>query len=508
MSPLPGGAADKAGNSYEHWLTAFRIAEMLTGKVDRMRLEPPGEGGLGVEFEYDASGVIWTEQAKATSSTWTYKKLTAEGVLAAAKHQVDAGRRFRLVAASAATNLDTLTDRARAAESLDEFKASLTSLVTEEFGDLVLKWAVDEAQAWTTLRSIYYEQWIPHTLRRLALMQYEAMYSDDPEAPVAAVREFCDGHLHESINAQLVRQYLKDRGFHERLLAGDSDARRLLDKSVGRHAGRVRDAAPAFGHVPRPEAKVIVEQLEKSVPGLVLLDAPAGYGKSAVVAQVAEMVESLGWFVGIARLDLNALLPTSRHLGEQMGLADSPSVVLSGVAAGSPGLMIVDQLDAISVFSGRMPDSFDAVREVLEELRASPNVKALLVVRTIDFERDPRLRKLINNAADGVRITLSKLDGDDVKAHLSAHGVTAPTADHDRPAAHTLASRGLRPARRRRPGDRVPHVAGALRAAHDRRQAEGDRAGGRQPGLAGNHVAARCLHEPPRESCRPPSSTR
>ncbi|MFI8419939.1 transposase family protein [Streptomyces sp. NPDC085479] len=37
---LSGGTADKAGNRYENWWTALKVADLLRGKVSRIRLEP------------------------------------------------------------------------------------------------------------------------------------------------------------------------------------------------------------------------------------------------------------------------------------------------------------------------------------------------------------------------------------------------------------------------------------------------------------------------------------
>jgi hypothetical protein len=53
VTALPGGAADRAGNQYEHWWTARVVAELLTGNASRLRLELPGVGGEGIEFEVD-----------------------------------------------------------------------------------------------------------------------------------------------------------------------------------------------------------------------------------------------------------------------------------------------------------------------------------------------------------------------------------------------------------------------------------------------------------------------
>ncbi len=186
--------------------------------------------------------------------------------------------------------------------------------------------------------------------------------------------------------------------------------------------------APEFGFVPRREVQRIVNDLvDPGRPRVVVLDAPAGYGKSAVVADIATVLDELGWFVAVARMDLGTVMPTSDHLGQQMGLSDSPSVLLAGVTGGAPGLLVIDQLDAISLFSGRMPDSFDAVEEVIEETGRAENLKVLLVVRSVDLENDQRLRSLLRTESAVCRQTLERLDADEVRRHLVHHCVHVPS---------------------------------------------------------------------------------
>lgn len=83
----------------------------------------------------------------------------------------------------------------------------------------------------------------------------------------------------------------------------------------------------------------------------------------------------------------------------------------------------MDQLDAVSLFSGRMPDSFDAVAEVVDELSGLPNLKLMLVCRTTDVENDPRLASLLRGDGDTSRRTLKRLDADALASYLSDHGV-------------------------------------------------------------------------------------
>nr|BBJ47377.1 hypothetical protein SAVMC3_00060 [Streptomyces avermitilis] len=83
-----------------------------------------------------------------------------------------------------------------------------------------------------------------------------------------------------------------------------------------------------------------------------------------------------------------------------MTLPDSPAVLLAGVADEAPALLVIDQLDAVSTYNGRMSDAYEAVEDVLAQLVVAPNVKVLLVARTIDIDNDRRLSDLV---ADRVR---------------------------------------------------------------------------------------------------------
>ncbi len=128
MSALPGGSADKAGNQYEHWWTALRIADVLDGTANRLRLEPPGELGAGAEFTIEQSGTTWAEQAKDADAggSWTVTRLIAQNVLSAAKLHIESGRSFRFVG-STSSALQGLCARASTSETLTELHQQLNA---------------------------------------------------------------------------------------------------------------------------------------------------------------------------------------------------------------------------------------------------------------------------------------------------------------------------------------------------------------------------------------------
>ncbi len=153
MSLPPGGVADKLGNRYEHWWTAIRLLDVLEGTATRIRIEPPGDDGLGVEFQIEESDGLSAEQVKAAGAdgNWTLGRLQREGLLTAAKAHILSGKRFRLVATTPAPALETLSDRARRSESLQEFLEYLPKDSLADFGNLTEHWSLDAESSWKLL---------------------------------------------------------------------------------------------------------------------------------------------------------------------------------------------------------------------------------------------------------------------------------------------------------------------------------------------------------------------
>ena len=302
---MPGGAADKAGNLNEHLWTVLRIAEMLMGKVRRIRLEPLGEAGIGVEFELvDADDVSWVEQVKSGYRTWTVRRLQTEGVLADARLQIERGRRFCFVAlGSAATTLDTLATRARQSESVEEFLESLSQSDESDLNHISDAWNTEIDESRVLLRGIYVEHHTIDSLRRIVEACLWSLYADDPDLVRGDLRNLCDEHVHRELNAQAVLDRLESRGFTPRLITRDPNVREALHNSLARHRRRVDHSMPDFGLVPREDASAVIEKLCDDESGqIVVVDGRAGSGKSTVASEAATLLENQGWHVAVARM--------------------------------------------------------------------------------------------------------------------------------------------------------------------------------------------------------------
>ena len=431
MTALPGGAADKAGNQYEHWWTARVVAELLTSRASRLRLEPPSVGGEGIEFEVDRAGVTWGEQVKLRAGNWTINRLKSEGVLGGALTQVQLGRQFKLIVSMEAKPFDTLAQRSRHCDDLDEFRRSLSNTDDAEFLKLANIWGVESEQAYVVLQSIHVEPHSFENLRQLVAAEFRLLFADDPEVVLGEIRNFCDDHIHEQLNGTQIWAHLDSRGLYRRHLAGDASSINNLRKTVERHARQINPNRPSIGLVQSSFLDQLRDLLtDEDGRQLIVLDGSAGYGKSTIGAAIATELQVAGWSVAAA--NMNVVEPsttTSTKLGSQLGLGDnSPGVVLAGVADGGPGLFIIDQLDAVGTYSGRITEVYAAIAEVLDEVASTPNIKVLLVVRTVDLESDPRFRRF-RDATTADRIHIDKLNADDVKTKLTESGIPIPASD-------------------------------------------------------------------------------
>jgi hypothetical protein len=424
---LPGGSADKLGNEYESWWTLVRVADILTGKAARIRLEPPLPEGAGIEFWIDEQGTRWYEQVKdaPAGGSWTIGRLIREGVLASVKEHLANGCEVRLVLSSSATVLAGLSSRAAKSVTVAEFHNVLNASETGELANIAAVWGTDAATTWRFLQHVHVEHLPRGALGRLVHLTYERLVQADPEGAVDALGGWLTGHLQEVLTAAEVWDYLSTAGFPRRLLAGDPGTLAALTATVERQQRRASDTRPAIGLVEQPYVTQVVEQLE-SEDGhqVVIVHGRAGSGKSTVAADSISELARRGWYAAALRMDTaNPGTRSARALGRDNDLAGSPAILLDGVADGSPAVLLVDQLDAVSAYSGRLPESFDAVAELLEQARLIPGLMVLVAVRTVDLDQDPRLQHLLSDRSRVTSVLIGELGLEAVQNALQAAGI-------------------------------------------------------------------------------------
>lgn len=136
-----------------------------------------------------------------------------------------------------------------------------------------------------------------------------------------------------------------------------------------------------------------------------MLAGEAGVGKSGAVLQTVEGLKERGVPFLAFRVDRLAPTTLAEGIGDRIGLPGSPASVVAAVAGYRVSVLVIDQLDAVSLASGRNPELFEVVKEVIRQADDYPRMRLLLSCRRVDLDNDHRLRDLTREGASRRRST-------------------------------------------------------------------------------------------------------
>jgi hypothetical protein len=433
MSPRRGGEAEKFGNRYEGAWTVRQLFEVLFGHAEQITVEATGENGKGVEFLLMRGGVVEAHQVKrqrGSANSWTLRALEAEGVLAAAAHHVENGREFHFVSVVPSQRLARLAGRARRATELKTFVEGLLDGkgIEADFNYLSSEVWGSPQKAWEVLRGLHV-RWPDEGELRDTNSAFAGVLLQGAPGPVAwlALGDLIATNLALPLSAEEVGARLSDYELRLEPLAERGDlsgvVSALTDTWRGGIAAEMLEPAIA-----REETANLAEMLEGE-ERLLIATGNAGAGKTGVLFQVLEQLGSRDWALLAFRLDRLAPFSSPLALGEQLGLPGSPASALAAAAGSGPSLLLVDQLDAVSLLSGRMPASFDAVAKLLREAAAFPEMRVLLACREFDIGNDNRLRALVERERGAQKFEIGPLSEEQVAGALAVLGVDADQLD-------------------------------------------------------------------------------
>jgi hypothetical protein len=427
MTPRAGGEADKFGNRYEGVWTTRQLLEIIAGRADSIQIEPFGDLGTGVEFVLRSGEREEVHQVKrqpGSLANWTLKRLEREGILATAARHADAGREFHFVSTVPARDLDELSDRARRSNDVKTFiEGQLNSERLQSlFTQLTSVWG-DFQRAWDRLRATYVVWPDEREVRAASEALAGALLTGAaPSAAVAALSDLALQRVGVTLDAQSILAAASEYG----LTKGRGISTPAASEAVGTVTARWLAAVEAElldPRIARAESQVVLEAFEGSARVALAVGA-AGAGKTGVLHDVATTFYGRNWPLLALRLDRLGPVTSARGLGRELGVEGSPVSALAAVASDRDCLLVVDQLDAVSLASGRPATaSFDAVAEVLRQAEAFPSMRVLLAARRFDVDNDHRLRGLIADRPEHVLLEVGPLNNDQVDGAIRAMGL-------------------------------------------------------------------------------------
>lgn len=399
MAGASGGVADKLGNKYElAW--AIRHALLCIGDERRSltleEIDP--ELADGSEFTYvNEHGDISVTQVKRQNNItdhWTIAALRGRGVLAAAARHVAAGHEFHFSSMTPSGALRVLADLSRQSADAQQFVAhQLTRQLRPTFDELTATNAFGSPEAaWLTLRGmrveIEVEEQLVMTNAMLAEMSLEGATGDLMAVAVGAV-------LLDNLRTRMTRRELLDALARDGIAPRGSVARRTSHEQVMATTQSWRSTIEREMLSPpieRQEATALVDLMVTTRIALVI--GAGGGGKSSVLYQAARHFEAQDAEVLAFRLDRRGAFGSTIELGAQLGLSMSPVAALRMAADGRDAFLIIDQLDAVSLASGRLSERYDVIADLIQEATAVDGVRVILACRLFDVENDHRIRKL------------------------------------------------------------------------------------------------------------------
>lgn len=439
-----GGEADKLGNRYEAVWTVDSLLDVLAGEAQALTAEPLS-GELGIEFVKelnDGSREFHSAKRQTTSLTWSLRKLTAVGgtgrsILQDLFDRIAATAKSTacFVSMTTANHLEELCALAAASPDVANFKERLAEQdrLNDLFEKHVLRVGGDVAACRDRLRRLRVVGFTePELIWRVEhRIRYHLYHPDgspvDPKAVRLLLGDALLGWLGTRVDRALVRDYLADRNLHERDWQRDSHVREIVDRRNGVYTGDVEAELIHGTPIVRAEATTALKALTDESQRDVVIVGAAGLGKSCTVAQIVRGLGTAGIPHLTLRLDLLTTVLTADALGRELGYPTSPAIVLAGLANGGRCVLVIDQLDALSLASGRNQHLWTVFEELLTEIRRYPQMRVLLACRDFDASHDHRLRRLMSDDKRCQRITLEPLPLPDVLAAVSRAGVDPAT---------------------------------------------------------------------------------
>jgi hypothetical protein len=364
------------------------MIDVMDERAHAIRLEPPGAEGEGTEFWVRRGDTREYHQVKrqhSASGRWTLADLEPEHVLAHFRDKLyDPEAICIFVSSHAAYQLDRLADDSRRAGSWETFEQVFIKgdAQSRAFNDLCRRWGNCQGQdAFEALKRVHVETASEATLRTFVESRLAALVEGDSATVADILAQLALDAVHQELTAHDLWHHLESRPcpIRRRQWGKDRHVLAAVKAANERYLSPLLAAAIAGEVIPREEVETVLDMLmsPEHTRG-VLLTGEAGVGKSGVILQVVESLQEQGLPLITFRVDRlePTLLPSD--VGRQLGLPDSPANVLAAVAQNRDCVLVIDQLDATSLASGRHPQFFDCVAEILLQAQAHPCMRLLL----------------------------------------------------------------------------------------------------------------------------------
>jgi len=216
----------------------------------------------------------------------------------------------------------------------------------------------------------------------------------DPGKFVLVLKDLIENSAGSLLSRDLVEKHLDDNGLFRLPISLTEDVATILRQASGSLRAYKSDILGV--HIPRGETEKLEQWIKtttKDRPVAFLLDV-AGTGKSVILHDLLERLESQDIPVLAIKADSLTGVTNAETLKAKLDLTASPKSLLATAAKNSIAVLIIDQLDALSLTFSRNQECLNTIIDLIGRAISIPNVRVVVSCRTFDRRFDPVLKQI------------------------------------------------------------------------------------------------------------------
>lgn len=408
-----GGRADKLGNKYEFNWIVLKFIDIISEKIDAIKVEAIGEEEVGVDvWVRYSNGITEAQQCKgrnASKDYWTLSDLNSRGILKYWKLHLsrDLTTKVSLVSPLPFTNFSDLIYRAKTndnAQSFIDYQVNTSSEIKNLFDNYVNNLGFSKEKDIPKIinflsRTVIRQDPSPENEEFIKDMISQYFIGDAASIKSKFINLILQGEIYGRwLSFQDLEKFIKNEKIEFRNLARDD---RIIPRinilnDEYKNSFKTLDSGLKI-RTQFDECKKYIQE-GKSI----IIHGKAGNGKSGLTENIIDWCNKSNILHLDLKLDCYIPEGTAQEWGEKLGFPASISYCLNAFSKEDNTVLILDQLDALRWTARNSKSSLATCLELIREIRnlnseRENKISIIFVCRTYDLENDNGIKALFEN---------------------------------------------------------------------------------------------------------------
>ena len=408
-----GGRADKLGNKYEFNWIVLKFIDIISEKIDAIKVEAIGEEEEGVDvWVRYSNGITEAQQCKgrnASKDYWTLSDLNSRGILKYWKLHLsrDLTTKVSLVSPLPFTNFSDLIYRAKTndnAQSFIDYQVNTSSELKNLFDNYVNNLGFSKEKDIPKIinflsRTVIRQDPSPENEEFIKDMISQYFIGDAASIKSKFINLILQGEIYGRwLSFQDLEKFIKNEKIEFRNLARDD---RIIPRinilnDEYKNSFKTLDSGLKI-RTQFDECKKYIQE-GKSI----IIHGKAGNGKSGLTENIIDWCNKSNILHLALKLDCYIPEGTAQGWGEKLGFPASISYCLNAFSKEDNTVLILDQLDALRWTAKNSKSSLATCLELIREIQnlnseRENKISIIFVCRTYDLENDNGIKTLFEN---------------------------------------------------------------------------------------------------------------